>query len=82
MTALLNLQDVADRLHCSTRTVRNYIGAGKLKASKFSKRMWRVAEVDLEQFIRWNNTPSRSVHTELSATFRKLPQLSRTSKVG
>ena len=48
--ALLDIDDVSDRLKTSERTVRRYISSGRLKALKVG-RLTRIRPVDLEQFI-------------------------------
>jgi len=44
------VQDVADRLRLSAKTVRRLIEAGKLRAYQI-ERQWRVGERDLLQFL-------------------------------
>ena len=49
---LLEVEQVAQRLHCSTETVRRLIRRGDLVASRFSPRgRLRVDPVELEEFI-------------------------------
>lgn len=45
---LLTIQEVAEMLRVSTRSVIRYIEAGKLKASKIG--VWRVKKSDLDIF--------------------------------
>jgi excisionase family DNA binding protein len=44
------LQDIADRLKVSYRTVYRWVRAGKLPAYKFGQD-WRVKESDLREFV-------------------------------
>jgi acetyl-CoA synthetase len=44
------LQDIADRLKVSYRTVYRWVRAGKLPAYKFGQD-WRVKESDLRDFV-------------------------------
>lgn len=46
---LLTLQEAADILKVSTRSVNRYIEAGRLKASKLGT--WRIKESELEKFL-------------------------------
>lgn len=46
---LLTIQEVAEMLRVSTRSVIRYIEAGKLKASKIG--VWRVKKSDLDIFL-------------------------------
>ena len=43
--------DIARVLHCTTRTVLNYLSAGELPGRKIGGR-WKVLEEDLKDFIR------------------------------
>jgi excisionase family DNA binding protein len=47
---LFSIADVAERLGMSTYTIRDWIAAGRLKATRIG-RFWRVKEPDLEAFI-------------------------------
>ncbi|WP_140984703.1 helix-turn-helix domain-containing protein [Asticcacaulis tiandongensis] len=47
---LLSLDEVAEILALSTRTVRRMITSGELKAYRFG-RLWRITEDDLQTFI-------------------------------
>lgn len=47
---MMTTKDVAERLNVTTRTVRNLIECGKLKAYKIVKD-YRINEKDLEEFI-------------------------------
>ena len=46
---LLTIEEVADVLRVSTRTIIRYIESGKLKASKIG--VWRVKESDVHLFL-------------------------------
>lgn len=52
----LSLEDVAERLQVSDRTVRRWVKDGKLAAYK-PGREWRIRPSDLENFLE-----SRKVH--------------------
>lgn len=51
------LQEVADILQITRRTVYTYLKDGKLKAVKIGK-FWRVSEENLEEFIKTGTTVS------------------------
>jgi len=46
---LLTIEEVADVLRVSTRTIVRYIESGKLKASKIG--VWRIKESDVHLFL-------------------------------
>lgn len=46
---LLTIEEVADVLRVSTRTIVRYIESGKLKASKIG--VWRIKESDVRLFL-------------------------------
>jgi excisionase family DNA binding protein len=50
MREVYTVRDVAQRLHLTPETVRDYLQEGKLKGFKVGKQ-WRVREQDLEVFI-------------------------------
>ncbi len=50
MEKLLTTEEVAKILRIHPTTIRNYIRAGKLKASKVGK-AFRITEKDIEQFL-------------------------------
>jgi len=50
MENYLRIEDVAERLNLSYKTVFRYIQDGKLKATKIGH--WRIAEKDLAEFIK------------------------------
>ena len=45
----LTIEEVADILRVSTRTIVRYIESGKLKASKIG--VWRIKESDVHLFL-------------------------------
>ena len=47
---LLKIEEVAEMLRVSTRTITRYIEDGKLKASRIGK--WRIKSADLDQFLK------------------------------
>ena len=49
MEKLYTLQETADLLKVSTRTVLRYIKSGKLKATKIGQ--WRINEISLRDFL-------------------------------
>lgn len=46
---LLTIEEVAEALRVSTRTVIRYIESGKLKASKIG--VWRIKQSDVDVFL-------------------------------
>ena len=46
---LLTIEEVADILRVSTKTIVRYIESGKLKASKIG--VWRIKESDVHLFL-------------------------------
>ena len=48
---ILTIAEIADTLRVSTRTVRNWIDSGKLKAFKFGLQ-YRVHIADFQNFIK------------------------------
>lgn len=46
---LLTIEEVAEILRVSTRSVNRYIESGKLKASKIG--VWRIKQSDLNAFL-------------------------------
>lgn len=50
-TPMLTLEQAADLLHVSTRTIRRFIKAQDLPAHKIG-RQWRIARRDLEEHLR------------------------------
>jgi len=46
---LLTIEEVAEILRVSTRTIVRYIESGKLKASKIG--VWRIKQSDLDAFL-------------------------------
>jgi excisionase family DNA binding protein len=51
---LLTVEQAAERLNTTSRTVRNYINSGRLAGIQMSNRSWRVEEAELEAFIERN----------------------------
>ena len=54
-TAILTVEEVAERLKISTTTVIRFIDNNKLKAAKIG-RQWRIRETELENFIEKSST--------------------------
>ncbi len=50
-TKLYTLQEVADILRVSRQTIYNYVGAKRLRATKYAKE-YRVTEEDLQEFMK------------------------------
>lgn len=50
----LTLQEVADRLRVSERSVFRYIHSGRLEATKVG--YWRIKESELEKFLKENSS--------------------------
>jgi len=46
---LFTIEEIAEILRVSTRSVNRYIETGKLKASKIGS--WRIKETDLNHFL-------------------------------
>ena len=53
---LLTIEEVAEILRVSTRSVNRYIESGRLKASKLG--VWRIKQSDLDRFL--EETSNRS----------------------
>lgn len=49
--ALLTIEQVAVRLQVSSKSVKRYIGQGRLQVIRLSARKHRISEADLEKFI-------------------------------
>lgn len=49
MDKLLNVQETADFLRVTTRSVFRYIQSGRLRAFKIGE--WRIKQSDLEKFL-------------------------------
>lgn len=49
----LKLEQVAEILQVSIRSLYRYIAEGKIKATKVG--YWRISEKDLEEFVRKNS---------------------------
>ena len=52
MDKLLTLQETAEILRVSKRTIMRYLKSGKLKASNVGQ--WRIKESNLEKFLKKN----------------------------
>ena len=52
MTGFYTVEQIADLLAVSTRSVRRWIAAGELLAHKFGRQV-RISEVDLRAFVEW-----------------------------
>ncbi|OHA87353.1 MAG: hypothetical protein A2644_03970 [Candidatus Zambryskibacteria bacterium RIFCSPHIGHO2_01_FULL_39_63] len=50
----LTLQEVADRLRVSERSVFRYIHSGRLEATKVG--YWRIKESELDKFLKENSS--------------------------
>lgn len=53
----LKLEQVAEILQVSVRSLYRYIAEGKIKATKVG--YWRISEKDLEEFIKKNSNIKR-----------------------
>lgn len=51
MNEVLTIAEIAEQLRVSTRTVRNWVETGKLKAFKFGLQ-YRINKKDFEDFIK------------------------------
>ena len=56
LKGLLTPDDISKKLKVSVFTVYRWIKAGKLKAIKFTPRVFRITEKDLNQFIKNHKT--------------------------
>jgi len=55
---LLTIEEVAEILRVSSRSVNRYIESGRLKASKLG--VWRIKQADLDRFLEeTSNTRSK-----------------------
>jgi len=52
MEKLLTVNDVAEIVQASPRTVRRWIDTGKLKPTRVGDKLIRVRREDLEEFLR------------------------------
>lgn len=48
----LTPEQVADRLQVVVETVYRWLRSGKLRGSRLSRKVWRVAESDLNDFMK------------------------------
>lgn len=60
---LYTLEEVAEILKLTRRTLYTYIKEGKLQAVKIGK-YWRVSEAGLKEFISTGTTPTRSMQND------------------
>jgi excisionase family DNA binding protein len=51
MADFLSPEEVAERLHVTPRTVRDWLRAGRLPGFKFAEKEWRIEARDLAAFI-------------------------------
>lgn len=58
MTELLTIEQAAERLHHSPRTIQRWISEGRLRVVRFGKRPL-VTETELEAFIAHQETVGR-----------------------
>jgi excisionase family DNA binding protein len=63
MEKLYTLQETADLLKVSTRTVLRYIKSGKLKATKIGQ--WRINEISLQNFLSDNQNSNNYVEHDV-----------------
>ena len=65
-TRLFTVEQVAERLHVSHRTVHNWLRAGVLKGYRLGGRRagWRIEEPALEEFIAARKAQSAGVPDE------------------
>ena len=54
---LLTIEEVAEILRVSTRSVNRYIESGRLKASKLG--VWRIKQSDLDRFLEETSNQSK-----------------------
>jgi excisionase family DNA binding protein len=47
----VTLEEVAVRLHCSTKTVRRRIASGELRASRVARGVWVITDEDLASYL-------------------------------
>jgi excisionase family DNA binding protein len=57
----VTLEQAAERLHCSVRTVRRRINAGELRASHIGRGKWLIREEDLDDYLDATATRPREV---------------------
>ena len=57
-TGYLTLQEVAERLRCSTKTVRRYVACGRLKAYRVGPTMLRVSAEQLDAMVVSGEVPT------------------------
>lgn len=47
----MTLQDAADRLRCSVKTIRRRIASGELRASRYGRGLWEIREEDVDAYL-------------------------------
>lgn len=47
----MTLAEAAERLHCSTKTVRRRIRSGELRASRVGRGLWQIRDEDLGAYL-------------------------------
>jgi len=52
MSTMYTVQETADYLGVSSKTIYKWIAEGSLKAQRLGKRLYRIDEFDLYNFIR------------------------------
>jgi excisionase family DNA binding protein len=63
MEEMLTLEEVAQRLKISIKTVRRWLQQGRLTGIKMGK-LWRVRETELEAFMQRQTHPRREDEKE------------------
>ncbi len=59
------VQELADRLEVAEATVRQWIKSGELRAIDIG-RGWRIADADLERFLKARETAPRKQHDTIA----------------
>ena len=57
-TGYLTLQEAAERLRCSTKTVRRYVASGRLTAYRVGPTMLRVSAEQLDAMVVAGEVPT------------------------
>ena len=52
MRELLTVEQVAERLSVHRNTIEAWLRSGELKGSKLGKKLWRIPESALEDFLK------------------------------
>jgi excisionase family DNA binding protein len=61
----LRIRDAAEQLNVCERTIRRYIAAGRLPATRLPSKQWRIAEADVAAIL----TARRTDAPEVRSTF-------------